>query len=207
MLTNLNLRKCWARPVLIMLFTLIGIPSYMAQEAGIPDKTQLVSSSQVIVTGVVEEMYIVVWSEKFTATTQRLPNGQWVANLPSGYTAGRLYTFRVEEVVKSNQRIRGGSHLNIFIPGEESNDSADLQLRQEDMLFISKLKPSEDEYAGTILYEPGSHTPKGPPFDPETAYELVGGSAGILKVEPKNYSLMNKVRNSVRASKHRDHLR
>jgi hypothetical protein len=202
MRTNLNLRKCWAHPVLIMLLTLSGTPSYMAQEAGIPDKTQLVSGSQVIVTGVVEEMYIVVWSEKFTATTERLPNGQLVANLPSGYTAGRLYKFRVEEVVKSNQRIGSGSHLNIFIPGEESNDTADLQLKQEDMLFISKLKPGDDEYAGTNLFKPGSHTTNGPPFDPETAYELVGGSAGILKVEPKNYSLMNRVRNSVRASKH-----
>lgn len=163
--------------------------------------SNLAGRSSAVVIGVVEGTQWVIHPDRRSSRTTPLPNGQQVVELqdPSQYMAGRIARLRVSEVLRGGARVKVGGVVNIFIAGSFTGENAPaLADRQKYVVFLSPMRANVDEFAGTVVYQPGARPGGEPQFVPKTYYTIVGDTYGVVRVAPGNSRTIDQIRSAAR---------
>jgi hypothetical protein len=193
------------RIVAILCLCLMATNSVPAQTPGVEaNYRDMAGQSSVIVIGTVERGGWIIRPDRLTNKTTMLPNGQRITELqnPSEYVVGRIVRLRVSEVLKGGARVKVNSTISVFESGHfPAEGSAILAERQKYVVFLAPLKPGGDEFAGTVVQQPGAHPGGEPPFVPNSYYVVVGGAAGTVQITPANSRVVNQIRSVVRRTR------
>jgi hypothetical protein len=191
------------RIVAILCLCLMATNSVPAQTPGVEaNYRDMAGQSSVIVIGTVERGGWVIRPDRLTNKTTTLPNGQRITELqnPSEYVVGRIVRLRVSEVLKGGARVKVNSTISVFESGHfPAEGSAILAERQKYVVFLAPLKPGGDEFAGTVVQQPGARPGGELPFAPKLYYAVVGAAHGAVRVAPENGKVIAQIRAAVRS--------
>jgi hypothetical protein len=168
------------------------------------DYREMAGRSSIVVIGTVEKGGWVIRPDRLTSKTTALPDGRRIAEIqnPSEYVVGHIVRLRVSEVLKGGARVKAGGTINVFEPGlYPAEGAAILAERQKYVVFLAPLKPGGDEFAGTVVQQPGARPSGEPPFVPGSHYVVVGDAYGAVPIVPEKSRAINQIRSAVRRSR------
>lgn len=180
-------------PASLLLVCLIGL----GQTPSRPAWNVMCQLSSAIVTGVVESKAWVVHPDMMGSTSKALPNGQYSVTIPdpTKYVVGSIYRVRVTEVIKKYGKIRVGSHISVFVPGFMTTESPTLEEKHNFLLFLSPLESDSKQFAGTTTWQPVTvHNKR---FNASSAFAVVQGPNGAIRIRPDNIELVGVVRGAM----------
>ena len=176
-----------------------------AQAPGI-DPRGLAAHSTPVVIGVVEGTpKSVIRPDKLPKVNQpkKQPDGTYIVELPQGkveHIVGYIFRVRVQEVLKTDRRVRLGQTLDVFARFNLEG-GVYLPSKQQFLLALAAFTPKKEDFEKTsVLKVDQSTSEKGESFDLRGTYYVVAGDAnGAVPVSDKNRKLIEEIRAATRA--------
>ena len=118
---------------------------------------------------------------------------------PLDYLVGYLFRIRVQEVLKSDNRVRVNQTIEVFAPFKLEG-GVSLPARQGFLLALAALIPTKKEFGQTKVLKFGQSLSKqGASFDLSSRYYTVVADAnGAVRITDKNRRLIDEIRTRVR---------
>lgn len=175
-----------------------------SQAPGVDPRGILAYSAPIII-GVVEEpSRMVFWPDRVakSVSVKALPDGTYIVELPQrrlDHIKGYLFRVRIEEVLKSDQRVRASTTIEIFAPFKLEG-GVFLPGKQRFLLALAPFTPKSEDFEKTLVINAGqSLSQRGPSFDLRRRYYVVAGEAnGAVPITDKNRGLILEIRARIR---------
>lgn len=111
---------------------------------------------------------------------------------------GYLFRVRVQEVLKSDRRVRLGPTVEVFVPFRLEG-GVYLSSKQRFLLAVAPFSPKKENFDKTSALKFGKSTShQGKPFDLSRHYYVIVGDAnGAVPITDKNKKLVQEIRASL----------
>ena len=185
--------------VIALLFLALTSSNIQAQSSAPSEWGNTARESSAVIVGTADEVVWVVRPDKMAATM----SGNTVVELPnpSEFVVRRVVRMRVNEVIKGAGVVKKGTTINIYLPGRLPNEGEPvIQKSQSYLLFLTRLKDNNEEFARTVIYLPGAPSAKKEPFVPRLHYAIVrNANSNALRITAENRQIVNQVRAAIRS--------
>ena len=159
---------------------------------------ELAKESKEIVVGIVLDRNLwVIQPEKVVPPwSEPQPDGTRLLHLqsPSEYVIGQLRLVKLDEIIRGSTKAKAGDVMTVFTPGFASSDVAALAKGKRYALFLSPLQSDDKRFTASVIQNPGDTLAKKKKFDPSTAYSVVGGYFGALRLDTEDVELLDRIR-------------
>lgn len=155
----------------LLVLLLLASSATSAQKSG----EKPTKGPSVIVIGEALETFALVRPDKLAGTTQTLPNGNEILNLPqmSEYYAGTVYHVRISEIIKGKKIVSSGQVITVLVPGPPIvSHRVVLSFQRKYLLQLSLLTDAE-KYKGTVVTDLGNPSSDKQPFDPQNVFTTI----------------------------------
>jgi hypothetical protein len=169
----------------------------ITQSPGPPSWDILANESSVVVVGVREKELVVVRRDKMVSNVKPLPNGNKIIEIPNpnDYVVGHIIQIRVQEILKSDGKVKAKGIVNVYVPGYAILDGMPSFVEKERyLIFLSPLKTDNQTFKGTTIFQPDPSA-KDQSFNPSSKYIVVWGDGGAVNLaKPRNSNAINEVK-------------
>jgi hypothetical protein len=172
----------------------------MAQTpAGSPNWPELAAKSTAAVVCVIDDVSLVLRSDREISKAKPLPNGQTRVELqnPAEYVLGRLARVKITEVIKDDGNVKVDRTVNIFLPGFlPTEGQPGLVQGQTYLLFLSTLSLSKTLSAAIV--HTGTEPAMNITFPAKNKYSITGDAHGVVHLTPETNSVVAEVKALIR---------
>jgi len=192
------------RALLLLLFVIGMTVTAAAQSPGINPRGLAAHGSPVIIGMVEEPLQTVIRPDRLpkTATSKRQSNGTYIVELPQplDYLVGYIFRVRVQEVLKSDRRVRANQTIEVFSKFQLEG-AVSLPKGQQVLLILAPFTPKKEDFEKTSVVRSGqSLSQGGTTFNMGARYYSVAAEAnGAVLVTEKNRKLIEEIRAAIRA--------
>jgi len=164
-----------------------------------PTWPELAAKSPAAVVGVIDDVSLVLRSDREISKPKPLPNGQVRVELqnPADYVLGRLARIKIVEVIKDDGKVKVDRIVNIFLPGFlPAEGQPALEPGQTYLVFLSTLSLCKTLSTGIV--HRGTEPSMSTQFPAKDNYSITGDAHGVLHVTPKTNSAVEHVKATIR---------
>jgi hypothetical protein len=193
--------------ILIIYLIVRGFTIASPQEGRVQHWSMLASHCDLVVVGSVEMEFQVLRLDKLFhkgEKIERLPSGEYLAPIPNPeeYRLGKLYRFRIKEIMLGSEKAKRTTTIDLFVPGWDFYESSPKMLRGESyVVFASPFNGDRKAYQGASVVDPKQVAIPISPFAPETAFIIPDEDRGVVQITTDNKSWVDEIKDATRARK------
>ncbi len=200
---GLQLEGCVVAALLALLLSFSGA---RGQQAGLPAwKVLAEESATVVVAEVVEGNLAVIDPEK-KAKVEAAPGGKVCFGDPALFTVGMLSRVRIREVIKTDEYVKRGDTIGVFISGYYGSDRPTVpQNKERYVFFLRRLNANRKEFTPAVIQRIERKQQNGhlryiehrDKFDPSACYTPVQDGYAQVVIAPGKSQVVGEIKAAI----------